>query len=149
MTGKQEEEEAMAGDIGDDQAASTPETSPESVVRAYWERVWLGRDLDALDEVVADPLVRHTAEGTQVMARSDLRRRLSGAFEAVCASEVDFDALAVEGDSVWVRLTLRGVSLATAGPLSVAWLAQYRIDGGRIAELWALHQPGTDWSAPP
>ena len=68
----------MAGDTGNDPAASTPETSPESVVRAYWERVWLGRDLDALNEIVADPIVRHTAEGTQVMARSDLRRRLLG-----------------------------------------------------------------------
>ena len=149
MNRQEDEEAAMAGDTGNDQAASTPGTSPESVVRAYWERVWLGRDLDALDEIVADPIVRHTAEGTQVMARSDLRRRLVGAFEAVCASEVSFDALAVEGDSVWVRLTLRGVSLATAAPMSLAWLAQYRIDGGRIAELWALHQPGTDWSAPP
>lgn len=139
----------MAGDTVDDQAACTPEASPESVVHAYWERVWLGRDLDALDDIVADPIVRHTAEGTEVMARSDLRRRLSAAFEAVCASEVDFDALAVEGDSVWVRLTLRGVSLATAAPMSLAWLAQYRIDGGRIVELWALHQPGADWSASP
>ena len=121
-------------------------TAAESAVRGYWERVWLERDLDALEDLVADPIVRHTAEGTETLTRRELRRRLAGAFEAVRASEVSFDAVTAEGNTVWVRLTLRGVSLATAAPMSLAWLAQYRIEGERIAELWALHQPGADWT---
>ncbi|MCY4663835.1 MAG: nuclear transport factor 2 family protein, partial [Acidimicrobiaceae bacterium] len=71
---------------------------------------------------------------------------LAGAFDAVRASEVSFDAITAEGATVWVRLTMRGVSLATAAPMVLVWLAQYRIEGGRIVELWALHQPGADWS---
>ena len=137
----------MAGDTGNDQAASTPETSPEAVVRAYWERVWLERDLDALEDLVTDPVVRHTAEGTESLTRRDLRRRLAGAFEAVRATEVSIDSITVDGSLAWVRLTLRGVSLATAAPMSLAWLGQYRVEGGRIVELWALHQPGADWSS--
>ena len=117
----------------------------ESVVRGYWDRIWLERDLDALDDLVADPVVRHTAEGTEVLTRQELRRRLAGAFEAVRASEASIEALTADGDAVWVRLTLRGVSLATAAPMTLAWMAQYRVEGGRIAELWALHQPGVDW----
>ena len=122
-------------------------TPAESVVRGYWDRIWLDRDLDALEDLVADRVVRHTAEGTETLTRAELRRRLAGAFEAVRASEVSIDAIIADGATVWVRLTLRGVSLATAAPMSLAWLAQYRIEGGRIAELWALHQPGADWSA--
>ena len=145
----------MAGDTSTDHAegegaspgASAGEASAETVVRAYWERVWLERDLDALEDLVADPVVRHTAEGTESLTRRELRRRLAGAFEAVRASEVSIDAITADGPVAWVRLTLRGVSLATAAPMSLAWLAQYRIEGGRIAELWALHQPGADWSA--
>ena len=137
----------MAGDTGNDQAASTPETSPEAVVRAYWERVWLERDLDALEDLVTDPVVRHTAEGTESLTRRDLRRRLAGAFEAVRATDVSIDAITADGLTAWVRLTLRGVSLATAAPMSLVWLAQYRVEDGRIAELWALHQPGADWSS--
>ena len=121
-------------------------TAAEAAVRGYWERVWLERDLDALDDLVADRIVRHTNEGTATLTRAELRRRLAGAFETVRASEVSFDAVAAEGDTVWVRLTLRGVSLATAAPMSLVWLAQYQIEGGRIVELWALHQPGADWS---
>ena len=137
----------MAGDTSSDCAAGTGEASAESVVRAYWERVWLERDLDALEDLVTDPIVRHTAEGTESLTRRELRQRLAGAFEAVRATEVSFDAVAADGPIAWARLTLRGVSLATAAPMSLAWLAQYRTEGGRIAELWALHQPGADWSA--
>lgn len=136
----------MAGDTGGEQAASRSEASAETVVRAYWERVWLERDLDALEDLVADPVVRHTAEGTQSLTRQQMRQRLAGAFETVRATEVSIDAICADGSTVWIRLTLRGVSLATAAPMSLVWLAQYRIEGGRIAELWALHQPGTDWS---
>ncbi len=118
----------------------------ESVVRAYWDRVWLQRDLDALEDLVADPLVRHTNEGTQSLTRQELRRRLAGAFEAVRACEVSLDAITADGAMVWLRLTLRGVSLASAAPMSLAWLAQYRVEHGRIAELWALHQAGVDWA---
>ena len=139
----------MADDDGRDRVPGDTGGDPplESVVRAYWERVWLERDLDALDDVVADRIVRHTAEGAQTLSRRELRSRLAGAFDAVRASEVSFDAMTTAGSMVWVRLTLRGVSLATAAPMSLAWLAQYRIEDGRIAELWALHQPGAEWSA--
>ena len=137
----------MADDGGRDPVPDGADdgSAPESVVRAYWERIWLERDLDALDDVVADRIVRHTAEGTQTLSRQELRSRLAGAFDAVRASEVSFDAMTTEGATVWVRLTLRGVSLPTAAPMSLAWLAHYRIEDGRIVELWALHQPGADW----
>lgn len=139
----------MADDTGHDpRPASGPDpTDPESVVRAYWERVWLERDLDALDDVVADQIVRHTAAGTETLTRTELRSRLAGAFDAVRATEVSFDAMTTDAGTVWARLTLRGVSLASAAPMSLAWLAQYRVDGDRIAELWGLHQTGIDWEA--
>lgn len=119
----------------------------ESVVRRYWERIWLERDLDALESLVSEPIVRHGPDGTETLTRRQLRQRLAGAFEAVRACEVSFDAITTEGATVWARLTLRGVSLATAAPMSLAWMAQYRVEGGLIVELWSLHQAGADWSA--
>ena len=119
----------------------------EWLVNRYWERIWLDRDLDALEDLVADPVVRHMAEGTETLTRRELRRRLAAAFEAVRGCEVSIHDQIAEGPTVWTRLTLRGVSLATAKPMSVAWMAQYRVEDGRIAEIWSLHQPGADWSA--
>lgn len=132
----------MADDTGQDHMSD-----PESVVRRYWERIWLERDLDALESLVSEPIVRHGPDGTETLTRRQLRQRLAGAFDAVRASEVSFDAITTAGATVWVRLTVRGVSLATAAPMSLAWLAQYRVEGGRIVELWGLHQAGADWSA--
>ncbi len=126
---------------GSDQPAS-----PEAVVRSYWERVWLRGDLDALAELVADPSVRHTSVGSETLTIAELRARLRAASEGVRVNEISFDALAAQGDTVWVRLTLRGVSLAAMSAVSLVWIAQYRVVDGRIAEAWALHQSGVDWS---
>ncbi len=134
----------MAGDTNSTEGSG--EMSAESVVRAYWQQVWLERDLDALEHVVTDPMVRHTAEGTLSLTRRELRRRLAIAFKTLRVAEVNIHGMSADGDAVWIRLTLKGVSLATGAPISLAWIAQYRIEGDRIAELWALHQPGTDWS---
>ena len=131
----------MADDTGQDHMSHA-----ESVVRRYWERIWLERDLDALESLVSEPIVRHGPDGTETLTRPQLRQRLASAFEAVRACELSFDAITTEGATVWVRLTVRGVSLATAAPMSLAWLAQYRVEGGRIVELWGLHQAGADWS---
>ena len=120
---------------------------PETVVRAYWHRVWLERDLAAFDDLVAGVVVRHGIEGTETLTREQLRQRLADAHETVRASEVSVDAATADGATVWIRVTLRGVSLATSAPLAVAWLAQYRVEDGRIAEIWSLHQAGLDWGA--
>ena len=128
-------------DSGNDPAAA------ESVVRGYWDRIWLDRDLNALKDLVADRVLRHGTEGTETLTREVLRKRLAGAHEAVRASELSVDAITAEGTTVWIRLTLRGVSLATSAPLAVTWLAQYRVQDGRIAEIWSLHQAGLDWGA--
>lgn len=139
----------MADDRGRDQEPEeTHDTAdPASVVRSYWERIWLERDLDALEDLVSDPIMRHGPDGTETLTRQQMRQRLAGAFEAICASDVSVHALTADGDTVWMRLTMRGVSLATASALPVAWMGQYRVSGGRIVESWSLHQTGIDWEA--
>lgn len=134
----------IEGNAADSERASI--TIQELTVRDFWKRIWLDGNLDALDELIGDSIVRHTAEGTQVLTRADLRNRLSAGLSAIRANEVNIDALAVAGDTVWAMITLRGVSLAAMAPLCVVWLAHHRIKSGRIAEIWALHQTGTDWS---
>lgn len=121
-------------------------TDPADVVREYWDRIFLDRDLDAIDRLLTDPSVRHTADGTASLSHGAMKRRIGEALRAVRGEEVSIDDLTVDGDAVWVRLTLRGVSLATMAPLSITWLARYRVVEGRIAEMWALHQSGLDWN---
>ncbi|MDJ0771676.1 MAG: nuclear transport factor 2 family protein [Ilumatobacter sp.] len=128
-----------------DPATSDPVDDPAAVVRSYWDRVWLDRDLDALDELATDPSIRHTSHGTNTYTVGELKEHIGDALCAIRTEEVTFDALTVDGPMVWLRATVRAVSLATMTPLDLAWLAQYRVEGGRIAEAWALHQSNMDW----
>ena len=125
----------------------TPRADPADVVRSYWQHVWLDRDLDALDDLVTDPSIRNTADGTRELSTADLKALLRDALCAVRGKDMTVDAVAVDGSNVWIRLTLHGISIATMSPLTFTWLAQYRIVDGRIAEAWALHQTGVDWSS--
>lgn len=117
----------------------------EQLVRTYWQRVWLERDLDALDELVTDPVMRHTLDGSAPLSVAKLKDRLGDALAAVRSEEMSIDALTVDGDTVWLRLTLQSVSMATMTPMPLTYMAQYRIENGRIAEIWQLHQSGLDW----
>ena len=119
----------------------------EALVRGYWQRVWLERDLDAIDEFFADPTIRHTVDGTVRHSVAELRRRIDDGLRAVRGTEISVDAVTVVGDTAWTRVTLRGTSLPSMTPMTVTWMAQYRIADGLIAESWALHQAGLDWAS--
>lgn len=121
-------------------------SDPVAIVRSYWDRVFLERDLNALDDLVTDPSIRHTADGTKRFSRDELKAHLSDVLHAMRAEQVVFEAVTVDGDTVWLRSTIHAVSMATMTPLNIAWLAQYRVDGDRIAEAWSLHQANQDWT---
>jgi hypothetical protein len=119
---------------------------PSAIVRTYWNRVILDRDLDAVGTLVTDPSIRHTADGTRRFTTSELKAYLRDALCAFRAEKVTFDAISVDGPHVWLRATVHAISLATMTPLTFTWLAQYRVEDDRIAEAWTLHQSNTDWS---
>ena len=118
----------------------------ERVVRDYWQKVWVDADLDSLADVVAEPTIRHTIDGTHELTLDALRRRITDALRTMCGSEVIIDSITVDGDTVWARVTLKGTTLATMAPLTLTWMAQYRLEGDKIAEMWALHRSGLDWN---
>ena len=119
----------------------------EQVVRDYWQKIWVEGDLDALDDIVTEPSVRHSPDGTFELTVTALKKRIAEALRTICGSSFAIDAITVDGDTVWARITLKGATLATMAPLSITWMAQYRLEGDRIAEMWALHESGLDWNA--
>lgn len=123
-------------------------TEPDNavdVVNRYWTRVWLERDLSVIAESYTDPTVRHTVDGTRTVTVAELKSQLTESLRAFRGESFTVDGLTIDGDMAWVRLTLRGFSLAAMTPMVMTWMAQYRIQDGRIAETWALHKTGLDW----
>lgn len=124
---------------------SSAPLSADEIVHRYWNRVWLERDLTVLAESYTDPTTRHTVDGTRTVSVAQLQDDLSESLRAMRGESFSVDRLTVVGDTAWLRLTLRGVSLATMMPLVITWMAEYRLENGRIAETWVLHRSGVDW----
>lgn len=122
--------------------------SPGSVVRAFWERVWNERDLDALDELIADRYIRHNAGGNSIRDRHEVRRDMDRNFRALSEARAVIDDQAVSGDTAWTRLTLRAVNVDSEEMVVLSWLHVARVADGRIAEAWHLSGP-VDWGSPP
>ena len=117
----------------------------ETVVQQYWTSVWIDRDLSVLGDLYTDPTIRHTVNGSRTVDLATLAGTLSESLRAMRGESFTIDKLTVVDDIAWLRLTLRGMSLAAMTPIEITWIAQYRLEGGRIAETWALHQAGLGW----
>ncbi|MGI9644010.1 MAG: nuclear transport factor 2 family protein [Ilumatobacteraceae bacterium] len=120
-------------------------SDPAAVVRSYWDRVWIERDVDAVGDLFTDPSMRHTSHGDYRFSIEELKAHLCDALNAIRTERLSIEAMTVDGQFVWMRSTVHAVSLATMTPLDLAWLAQYRVEGDRIAETWALHQSNMVW----
>ncbi len=125
-------------------AAQQP--SADQVVRRYWDHVWIKRDLSVLGELYTDPTIRHTESGSRTVTIAQLKDNLGESLRAHRGESFSIENLDLVGDRAWLRLTLHGVSLASMTPMTIEWIGQYRLENGKIAETWALHQSGLDWS---
>ena len=125
------------------------DADPATVVDLYWQRVWNDGDLDALDVLLADPYVRHSANGTVSRDRRQIRDDMAQYFRVLTEARVTIDDRAVAGDKVWTRLTLRGINVESEESTVFSWLHVARVSDGRIAEAWHLNAAGVDWTTPP
>ena len=112
----------------------------------WWEEVWRNGDLDAVDEILTDPFVRHTSLGTSVSPRSEYKSMLADFQRTLCRPATVIDDRLVGADTVWTRATSRGLNRETGEIAVVTWMLVQRMVGGRIAEHWVLTVRGVDWT---
>ncbi|MDG2029353.1 MAG: ester cyclase [Acidimicrobiales bacterium] len=120
-------------------------TDHRDLVARLWNEIWIEGDLDRLPEIVHDPYVRHTREGTVSSTPAQYARHIESAVRTIRGTEVQMHDAVVDGDILFARLNLHGVNIDTGGSVKITWLTQYRIVDGRIAEAWTMHQPDLDW----
>ncbi len=102
-------------------------------------------DWDALSDIVADDFVRHSAatQGSAVTSREAFVQLQMGFLESFPDQAVSLNQLIAEGDRVAVLGTYRGTNTgpvngapATGRAVESPFLGIFRIEDGRIAELW-------------
>jgi ketosteroid isomerase-like protein len=113
----------------------------------WWDEIWREGDLDAVDDVLADPFVRHSSLGSMVSPRHEYKKMLAEFQRTLCRPETTIDDRAVSGDRVWTRATSKGLNRETGENTVVTWMLVQRIAAGRIAEHWVLTVRGVDWTA--
>jgi predicted SnoaL-like aldol condensation-catalyzing enzyme len=111
----------------------------------WWDDIWRDGDLDAADELLTDPFVRHTAMGTTVSPRGEYKSMLGEFQRTLCRPQTTIDDRVVSGDKVWTRATSQGLNRETGESAVVTWMIVQRMTGDRIAEHWLLTVRGVDW----
>jgi hypothetical protein len=119
-----------------------------ALLRRWWDEVWGQGDLDVLDELLTEPIVRHTGAGTEVATRDAYRGRLRQFQRTMHRPHTTLDDITVAGDRVWARATSRGgLNLETGERSVLTWMIEVRVVGDRIGEIWVLAAPGVDWNS--
>lgn len=127
-------------------SAAVDEARALEVSRRWWDEIWRDGNIDAADEILADPIVRHSATGSTVISRAEYKKVLVDFQRTLCRPQTTIDDRIVGNDRVWTRATSRGVNRETGEPAVVTWMIVQRIVDGRIAEQWSLTAWGLDWS---
>lgn len=125
-------------------ADGQPETNKE-VVRQLVAAI-NDRDFDALDQLVAEDVVRHSqaTPGVVVRNREDFKRFLRQDLATFPDAHQEIEILMAEKDKVSMYLTLTGTQQGPIGPYTasgdtvvVKFLGIMRLEDGQVAEIWA------------
>ena len=126
-------------------ASAGDERSPLDVVDEWQRRAWGDCDLSAVDELIAEPFVRHGTNGTATRTRAQLKSDLRQYMKALGKPVIEVHDRVVDGDKVWSRTTIRGANLQTGETRTVERLQIHRVEDGRVAELWHLVATDVFW----
>lgn len=125
----------------------TDDAAVLAVSQRWWDEIWRDGRLDAVDDILTEPFVRHTGTGSEQVSRAAYKGRLAEFQRVLSRVETTIDDRAVAGDRVWTRATSKGINRETGERSVVTWLLVQRVDGDRIAEHWVATLTGVDWTA--
>lgn len=120
---------------------SSQETAPLDIVDRYL-KAFNDRDEDALTDLLADDVVEHGIH-KELHGPDEILEFLNAHFETFPDYTGETDAMIAQDDTVAVRYTVRGTHTGEYRDVeptghTVEWtgMAMYRIEDGRIAEIW-------------
>ena len=118
---------------------------PDNPVIQLWRTIWLGNPADGLDDVLVDPYIRHTRDGTASITTHEYVEHARQSMRNVRGTELHIDQFVETTDRTFIRVTLIGVNITSGDHVMITVVGEYLLNEGRIAESWSMHQPGLDW----
>jgi mannose-6-phosphate isomerase class I len=130
---------------GDAEWDDTSARSPVEIVDEWQRRAWGDCDLSAVDDLIAEPFVRHGVTGSAKRTHAELKHDLGQYQKALGKPVIIVHDRMADGDKVWSRTTMRGANLQTGEPRTIDFLQIHRLVDGRIVEVWTLHATDVEW----
>ena len=115
----------------------------KAIVRHHMDEVWSKGNLDVIDEIFATDFFSH---GRQERGVEGLKQTIARQRAAFPDLQVTIEDLIAEGDKVVIRRTIRGTHKGefqgiapTDKQTALASIAIFRIDDGKIKEIWQVN----------
>jgi steroid delta-isomerase-like uncharacterized protein len=117
----------------------------KALARRFYAEVVNGRNLDAIDEMVADDFVEHEAL-PGMPTDKEAPRQFFGMFHAAVPDlQADIEDIIAEGDKVVVRAVARGTHQgelmgmpATGKPFEIEWVDIVKVRDGKAIAHWGV-----------
>ena len=117
----------------------------KALARRFYDEVVNGRNLDAIDELVADDFVEHEALPGMPTDKSAPRAFFGMLHAAVPDLQVEVEQIVAEGDLVAVRATARGTHQGelfgmpgTGQGFEMPWADFVQVRDGRAVAHWGV-----------
>ncbi|MFC4543231.1 ester cyclase [Halosolutus amylolyticus] len=122
-------------------------TEISALVRRDPEEIWTEGNLDTIDEIFAEEFVLHDpSTDDEPRGRDDYRDYVETYREAFPDVEYEVETVIVEDETAAVRYTACGTHEGefmglepTGDRVSVSGMEMYRVEDGRIVELWTSY----------
>jgi ketosteroid isomerase-like protein len=113
-----------------------PDDAPTAVVDRYTEELYHRRNLDALDELVAEPMIRHEPGGHRVaLSRAETRARIASFHQQF--RSMRFSTRLVVDDGTRVATAYEADLVDHDGEIhTICGIEVFVVENGRIVEVW-------------
>jgi predicted ester cyclase len=120
---------------------STPNATPAEVVRQYFRRLFVERDLSVCDELLAAEYIDHDAPPGTPVGPAATRAYVAQMFHDVPDLSVELQEIHADAGAVMVRGTWRGTHRdgATLEQMGLALIHVAKT--GQLIERWSAYQP--------
>ena len=125
--------------------AAVTETDTGAVVREFVRAVWNGEDPDAIESLTTDDFALHQLVAGEDHDRDGFAGFQTEMLEAMPDFTMAIEDLVVDGDDAVALVRLGGTPVKpmqairpTGESFSVNAFQKYRVEDGRIAEVWVM-----------
>lgn len=124
---------------------ATTQQENKALVQQFLNDVVAGGELDSFETFVTEDVVDHNAVFGEHRGIEASRKAGKGVLQAFDDFDITIEEMVAQADTVAVRATASGTHVGpimdidpTGETFEIAYMWFYRIEDGRIAELWSM-----------